>query len=65
MKKKNILIASVASLALIATTAYLVVRRRSVKNEDIPPKGAPQVPINNPGDQSNFPAGPTGESELG
>lgn len=32
---------------------------------DLPPVNAPQVPVQNPGDQSNFPAGPTGEKDLG
>jgi hypothetical protein len=65
MKKKNVLIAGIASLVVVATTAYLFVRRRNRHNEEKPPKNAPQLPINNPGDQSNFPAGPTSESELG
>ena len=65
MKKKNVLIAGIASLVLLATTAYLIVRRRAGQQDAKPPKNAPQVPINNPGDQSDFPAGPTGESELG
>jgi|GEM_PF-1141609 len=65
MKKKNVVIAGIASLALMATTAYLIVRRRNRQKEDQPPKNAPQVPINNPGDQSNFPAAPSGDTELG
>ena len=65
MKKKNVVIAGIASLVVVATTAYLLVRRRAKQGEAQPPKNAPQVPINNPGDQSNFPAGPTGETELG
>ena len=65
MKKKNVLIAGIASLVVVATTAFLLVRKRTKHNEAEPPKNAPQVPINNPGDQSDFPAGPTGETELG
>ena len=65
MKKKNVLIAGIASLVVVATIAYLLVRRRTKQYEAEPPRNAPQVPINNPGDQSDFPAGPTGESELG
>lgn len=65
MKKKNILIASVASLVVIATTAYLVIRRRQEKKGDIPPRNAPQLNIDNPGEQSDFPAGPSVEEELG
>jgi hypothetical protein len=65
MKKKNVVIAGIASLVLIAATAYLIVRRRAGQKEDQPPKNAPQVPINNPGDQSNFPAAPSSDAELG
>jgi hypothetical protein len=65
MQKKNIVIAGIASLVAIAATAFFVVSRRNRQKQDQPPKNAPQVPINNPGDQSNFPAGPTSESELG
>ena len=65
MQKKNIVIAGIASLVAIAATAYLVIRRQNRAKEETPPKNAPQLPINNPGDQSDFPAGPTGETELG
>ena len=65
MKKKNVVLAGIASLALMATAAYLIVKRRAGQKEDQPPKNAPQVPINNPGDQSNFPAAPSGDTELG
>ena len=65
MKKKNIIVAGIASLVVVATTALLVVRRRAKQKGANPAKKAPQLPINNPGDQSDFPAGPTGETELG
>ncbi len=65
MKKKNILIAGIASLVVMAATTYLVIKRRTERRGDVPPGGAPQVPINNPGDQSDFPAGPSAEPGLG
>lgn len=65
MEKKNIIIASVASLAVLAVTTYLIIRRRKAQKEAQPPAGVPQLNIQNPGDQSDFPAGPTGEPELG
>jgi hypothetical protein len=65
MKKKNILIASVASLVVIATTAFLVIKRRIGQKEEQPPRKAPQLAIDNPGDQSEFLAGPSVEEELG
>lgn len=65
MKKKNILIAGIASLVVIAATTYLVIKRKTERHSDIPPAGAPQLDIDNPGDQSDFPAGPSAEPELG
>ncbi|HVF95878.1 MAG TPA: hypothetical protein VM871_01070 [Flavisolibacter sp.] len=65
MEKKNVLIASIASLAVLAATTYLIITRRKARKNAKPPAGAPQLSINNPGDQSNFPAGPTSERELG
>jgi hypothetical protein len=41
---------------------FLIKIRRN--NEDKPPKGAPQLDIENPGSQDNFPKPPM-ESELG
>lgn len=65
MKRKNVVIAGVASLVVIATTAYLIIRKRQQQKSEEPPADAPQTPINNPGDQSDFPVGPSGEEELG
>lgn len=61
MKKKNILVAGIASLTVLAVTAFLVVRRQSRKRLH----RAPQLPLHNPGDQSDFPASPGGEETLG
>lgn len=65
MKKKNILFASVASLAVVAVTAYFIISRRRKQQVETPPANAPQVPIQNPGDQSEFPAAPSGDKDLG
>lgn len=65
MEKKNIIIASVASLAVLAVTTYLIIRRRKAQKDAQQPAGAPQLDLRNPGDQSDFPSGPTGEPELG
>ena len=65
MKKKNVIIAGVASLVVIAATTYLIIRKRQQKKDDAVPADAPQLPIENPGDQSEFPAGPSGGQELG
>ena len=65
MKKKNVVIAGIASLVVIAATAFLVIRRRAMQKDEKPPRKAPQLDLRNPGDQSDFPAGPSGETELG
>lgn len=53
-------------LALIsfAVAAYLSYKKGLPFLEEQPPKTAPQVPIKNPGDQSEFPTSPS-ESEIG
>ena len=65
MQKKNIIIVGVASLIAIATTAYLVIKRRNSNSGDEPPADALQLDIQNPGDQSDFPAAATGGKDLG
>ena len=63
MKKKqlSILIAG----ALLAVTAALVLVQRQRKGyKEHPPKGAPQLDIQNPGDQSEF-LTTAMESEIG
>lgn len=49
----------------LASAFFSYKQKELVTAGDIPPKDAPQVPINNPGDQSDFPAGPSGEKDLG
>jgi hypothetical protein len=63
MKKKTLWIAGAGAL-LAAVAGWLWVRSRQEKNTDIPPRNAPQLPIENPGDQSEFLTSPS-ESELG
>lgn len=65
MKKKNIVIAGIASLVVVAAAAFLVVRNQKERRGELPPSDAPQLDIDNPGDQSDFPAGPSGEPGLG
>ena len=63
MKKKNMLILGIgAALATAATVFFL--RKKKTSQDEKPPKKAPQVPIGNPGDQSEFTTAPT-ESEIG
>jgi hypothetical protein len=63
MNKKNMLWAGLALAAGIATTLFLM-RRMQAKNGEQPPKKAPQVPLHNPGEQSEFTTAPISESEY-
>ena len=63
MKKRDSIIVSVA-LLLAAAAGFYMIWKRSQKDEE-PPKGAPQLDVNNPGDQSEFPIAPEEEIELG
>ena len=65
MKKKNIQVAGIAGLVVMAATAFYIVRKKSRNKRGAPPSNAPQLPIENPGDQSEFPAAATGEKDLG
>lgn len=65
MKKKKT--AALLAAALIAATAslYLVWQKKQQRQGNMPPADAPQLDLDNPGDQSSFPASPTGERDLG
>jgi len=63
MKKKTSIWAGVAILLAAAATAALLLTRRK-DDDDKPPKRAPQLPINNPGEQSDFTTSAS-ESEVG
>lgn len=62
MKSKNKWVILAGSLIVAATTIFLIKIRKN--NEGKPPKGAPQLDIENPGSQDDFPKPPM-ESELG
>jgi len=63
MKKKNLLLIGVAVVLVIAAVIFLV-RNRKVNKGEIPPRKAPQLSIENPGDQSEFITSAS-ESEIG
>lgn len=47
-------------------SAFFSYKQKDLVNEAYgPPSNAPQINVQNPGDQSEFPAGPTGEKDLG
>ena len=62
MKKKNA-ITAIAGAAIAALAAIFFLRRN--RREEKPPKGAPQLEIDNPGEQSEFTPAPSGERDLG
>ena len=63
MKQKNALWIGLAGL-FAATATFLFMRRKNQPDEERPPKGAPQLHLENPGSQDDFPKAPS-ESELG
>lgn len=62
--KKNQLAILVTSVLAVAGAAYYFYTRQQVAAGEKPPKGAPQLAIQNPGDQSEFATTAT-ESEVG
>ena len=62
MKNKNVLVGIAALVA--AAVALFVVRKKKANATEKPPKKAPQLPIQNPGSQDNFPTSAV-ESEIG
>ncbi|RYY66920.1 MAG: hypothetical protein EOO12_02725 [Chitinophagaceae bacterium] len=52
-----------AGVAMGAALAWWLLEHNKSEDEK-PPKGAPQIPLDNPGDQSEFQVSP-GESAIG
>jgi len=61
MKKKHILL---IGLGAALAAAGIILWSRLKDDTEKPPRKAPQVPVDNPGDQSEFPKAAS-ESELG
>lgn len=62
MKKKDMLLLGIA--AGLATAAAIFFFLKKNDETEKPPKKAPQVPVDNPGDQSEFTTSAS-ESEIG
>lgn len=62
MKKKDVLLLGIA--AGLATAAAIFFFLKNNEESEKPPKKAPQVPVDNPGDQSEFTTSAS-ESEIG
>ena len=63
MKKKNILWVGIGVALATAATIFFISKKKSGRGEK-PPKKAPQLDIENPGEQSEFATSPS-DSELG
>jgi LPXTG-motif cell wall-anchored protein len=63
MKKKNILLIAIGT-AIATAAAIFFFRKKKQDAGEQPPKKAPQVPLENPGEQSEFTTSAS-ESELG
>ena len=63
MKNKNKWLIAIGTLVTAAAAMFLI-KKNKINNEDKPPKKAPQLDLNNPGSQDDFPNPPM-ESEIG
>jgi hypothetical protein len=66
MRTKDLFALGAAGLAgAIAATLLVGVKKRKNEVKDTPPQAAPQLNIQNPGDQSEFPSAPETDRNLG
>jgi hypothetical protein len=65
MKTKNLFVVGVAGLIAAAAGLYIALKEKNRRSGNVPPKAAPQINIDNSGDQSEFPKAPQGEVDLG
>ena len=63
MKKKNILFIGIGAVLAAAASIFFFLRKKQDAGEQ-PPKKAPQISIENPGEQSEFTTSAS-ESEIG
>jgi hypothetical protein len=64
MKNKNWILIGAGALAAVAATIFLIRKNKKKDQDEKPPKNAPQLDIENPGSQAEFPTSPSG-SEIG
>jgi LPXTG-motif cell wall-anchored protein len=64
MKNKNWILLGAGALAAVAATLFLIKKNKKNNDNEKPPKKAPQLNIENPGSQSDFPTAPN-PSEIG
>lgn len=54
MNNKNVLMMAIGAGVMAAAAAWVVMTRNQRTSEEKPPRRAPQLPIHNPGEQSEF-----------
>ena len=64
MRHKNFLLVGMGALVAGIATILFLKKRKEAKENEKPPKNAPQLDIENPGTQSEFPSSAT-ESQVG
>lgn len=64
MKNKNWILIGAGALAAVAAAIFFIKKNKNKYEDEKPPKNAPQLDIENPGTQSEFPTSPSA-SELG
>ena len=62
MKKNNKILIGIG--VVLATVAVIFFQKKKKEADNLPPKKAPQLPIDNPGEQSEFTTSAS-ESEIG
>ena len=62
MKKNNKILIGIG--AALATVAIIFFQKKKKELDNLPPKKVPQLPIDNPGEQSEFTTSAS-ESEIG
>jgi LPXTG-motif cell wall-anchored protein len=65
MKKNNIIASIIGALVALGATVFFINKKKKQDKDENPPKDAPQLKIENPGEQSEFTAAPSGEPDLG
>ena len=63
-KEQNTFLIALGGLLAGATVTYFLLKKKKETHHQKPPKGAPQLKIENPGSQDDFPKPPM-ESEVG
>ena len=64
MKNKNWMLIGAGALAAVTATLFFIKKNKNNSSNEKPPKKAPQLDIENPGTQSDFPTAPN-PSEVG